>query len=97
MRRRPFPVALSPEERTELRIRAKAHRIPVAAYVRAAALGRRPDSAGVAKEADEWWDNLPPGRRAQVHGWLTARRDTGPDPLTPPLFPDFGEAPRETA
>jgi hypothetical protein len=30
----------------------------------------------VAADADAWWDELPPSRRSQVHGWLTRAGQT---------------------
>lgn len=76
-----LPVTFSPAEKATLRRRAAAHKVTMAAYVRAAALGQRPASrSGVGADADAWWDTLPPSRRAQVHGWLTARADTN-DPI----------------
>lgn len=70
-------VTVTPEQRTAIRARAAAHGISVAAFLRAAALGERPTPTGHSAVVDDWWDNLPAGRRAQVHRWLTdpGRRD----------------------
>jgi len=45
----------------------------MAAFMRAAALGDF--SGSKSRIADEWWDTLPPARRAQVHGWLNRGAD----------------------
>lgn len=65
-------VYFTPSEKQSLRRRAAAHRVPMAAFLRAVAFGERPQT-GVAAAADEWWDGLPPDRRAQLHAWLTTR------------------------
>jgi hypothetical protein len=62
-------VALSREEHTELRRRARLHRVSMAQYVRMATLS----SSSTQRSADQWWDELPPDRRDQVHRWLTER------------------------
>lgn len=61
-------VTLTPSERAELRRRAAAHRLSLAAFIRKAALGV---SKGPNADPDLWWDTLAPSRKAQVHGWLT--------------------------
>jgi hypothetical protein len=62
-------VALSRDEHAELRRRAKLHRVSMAQYVRMATLS----TSNTARSADQWWDELPPDRRDQVHRWLTKR------------------------
>jgi hypothetical protein len=74
-------VTFTPAEKAKVRRRAAAHKMPMAAYVRATSLGERPQGrSGVAADADAWWDALPPSRRAQVHGWLT-RPGASNDPI----------------
>lgn len=67
-----------------LRVRARAHRVSQAAFVRAAIVGARPGGGlgGVAAPADAWWDALPPERRASIHRWVAAKSvgaDVDPD------------------
>lgn len=72
-RMRPWVLRLDTATEHALRTRAAAHSTTLAAYARAAIQGRRPGGVAgqVASAADDWWDSLPPSRRAQVHGWLT--------------------------
>lgn len=72
-------VGLTDGERANLRRRAHTHRVTVAAYMRAAALGHRPgaDPATAPASADDWWDSLPATRRAQVWQWVAAARGNG--------------------
>jgi hypothetical protein len=83
-RSRRITLTVDDTEHREITRRARAHRVPVAAYVRAAALSRADDPRGVAVDADRWWGRLPPGRKSQIMSWLTA--SSGPDPQWPALF-----------
>lgn len=78
-------VHLTTAEKSTLRRRASSHRTTMAAYLRATALGKRPDTrSGVAVDADDWWDRLSPSRRASIHAWLTQpgpERDPNPGQL----------------
>jgi hypothetical protein len=79
VKRRRFPVPLLPSERATIGSRAAAHKTSVAGFMRAAALGVRPgaDPGTDTADADDWWDSLPPARRAQIRRWVsTSRRPT---------------------
>lgn len=76
-RRRLLKVALSDEEYAVVRQRAAAHRRMAATWARSVLLGER----GATKDADAWWDSLPPARREQVHRWVAGAHSTaGPPP-----------------
>jgi len=64
-------IALSDEERAIVHGRAAAHRRQSATWARSVLLG---DQGRAAKDADSWWDALPPQRRAQVHAWVAGHR-----------------------
>lgn len=75
-RRRLLKVALSDEEYALVRARAAAHRRMAATWARSVLLGER----GATKDADAWWDSLPPSRREQVHRWVSGSQDAT-DPI----------------
>ena len=66
-RRRAVKIMVSDEELAELRHRARSHRKQVATWARGVLLG---DQGAAVKDADAWWDALPPSRREQVHRWV---------------------------
>lgn len=71
-------VSLSAEEYAVVAARAAAHRRRVAVWARAVLLG---DHGRAVKDADDWWDSLPPQRRAQVYRWVdNAHTTTDPIP-----------------
>lgn len=57
------------DEKALLRRRAGAR--SMAHYVRHLLFG---PTLGAAVHADDWWDSLAPGRKAQIHTWITAGR-----------------------
>lgn len=74
MRSTKITVRVAPDELAALKTRARLHGTTAASYLRAVGLGYRPDDPKrLARTAEAWWDSLPPGRRNQVHGWLTTR------------------------
>lgn len=75
-RRRLLKIALSDDEYTVVAARAKAHRRRAATWARSVLVGEQ----GATKNADEWWDSLPPARREQVHSWVSGNR-AGNDPI----------------
>lgn len=76
-RRHLLKIALSDEERAIVRARSAAHRRRPATWARAVLLG---DQGRAVKDADDWWDSLPPNRRAQVHRWVAGAHGTA-DPI----------------
>lgn len=77
---RRLSVTLNDADRAKLQDRANAHRMPLAAYLRAAALNDPTDPRGTARAADAWWETLPPERRDQIHRWVTGRHAIPPQP-----------------
>lgn len=72
-RRRVVKIMVSDDELAELRHRARSHRKQVATWARGVLLG---DQGAAVKDADAWWDALPPSRRAQVHRWVAGSHAT---------------------
>lgn len=60
---------LDPATDRLLTVKARAHGVSRAAYVRAAINGHRPgaDPGSPAALADAWWDSRKPSRRAAIH------------------------------
>ena len=73
---------LSLAAKRDLRRRAAAHGMSMSAYAEAVLMGHRPGGAPgqEAAAADDWWDSLPPARRAGIHGWVGNDRNPSPDP-----------------
>ena len=76
-RRHVLRIALNDEERAVVRARAATHRRRAATWARAVLVG---EQAAASRDADAWWDSLPPNRRAQVHQWVSGHRG-GHDPI----------------
>lgn len=69
-----------------LRLKAKAHGVSQAAFVRAAVSGQRPgaEPGSIAAAADTWWDSRTPTRRAAIfrnHASVPANNDSPDDQL----------------
>lgn len=76
-RTRVVKVLLSDAEHAVVAERARAHRKRVATWARCVLLGEQGQAA---KDADSWWDTLPPQRRAQVHRWVAGQHGA-PEPI----------------
>lgn len=68
-----IPVAVDPGEKAEIRRRAEAHGVPVAVFMRKAALGVR---GAPEDDPDAWWDSLSLSRKKQVRAWLLAQKSS---------------------
>jgi hypothetical protein len=78
---------LDPETDRLLTIKARAHGVSRAAFVRAAINGSRPgaEPGSLAAAADQWWDSRTPTRRAAIyrnHANAAAEQEVPADQLT---------------